>query len=186
MSGCAAEPSVARAWRSTKMLAHRLPFFIPVLLAGLGAAQTAPAHAEPAGRAGGLMITPDVPGASQSCIGPQENRWVAGARLVLRDCRPNTDKGFSHDNSEVTAVDGPLCVVAPGRGEQLALADCAGAPMWGWVGSASKAAPIRTDDGLCWVIPALDDPNTRFPFPVFAAPCKGGREPPLGFFFSRN
>lgn len=157
---------------------------------GLGAsamAMPAPAHtAAAAGRPGGDMITPDLAGASQSCIGPRDGRWEAGAKLVLKTCRAATDKGFGRAGGSVTAANGALCIAPGGADAALTLEGCGAAPAWTWSGTTAQSAPIRSADGRCWAIPAADDPSAVFPFPVIAAPCATGAKPPLGFFLSKD
>jgi hypothetical protein len=147
----------------------------------------APARAAPAPAAGD-MITPDVPGASQSCIGPRGGRWVAGADLVLHNCQPKTNNLFTRARGIVTVSNNTLCIVARGDRAPLELGGCGGGPdsTWTWAGSGTNPGPISSPDGRCWTIPALHNPNAVFPFPVVAVRCQGGARPSTKFFFSRN
>ena len=140
-----------------------------------------------ASRPNGEMVTPEFPGASQACVAPPDGGWVAGAKLVLRNCRPDTDKGFSRrDGFDVSVMNGALCVVSPGDGLPLELAACGAAAAWSWEGTVAVGKPVRNADGRCWAIPALDDPKAVFPFPVVAAPCNARGKPPLAFSFSKD
>ena len=137
-------------------------------------------------RPNGAMLTPAVAGASRSCVAPLDGRWVAGARLVLRNCRPETDKGFTQTpDGGVMVMNGSLCVAVIDNAP-LELAPCGATPTWTWTGASAEGRPIRDAQNRCWTIPALDDAKAVFPFPLIAARCQAGAVQPVSFFFSKG
>lgn len=145
-----------------------------------------------ANRPDGVMIYPDTPGASSSCVGARDGRWEAGVALVLRNCRLPGDKVYVRAGGAILIDKRPgLCIdaqQAPGaRAARLVLAACDRAStQWQSDADSLNAQPVRSANGLCWNIPALADQNAKFPFEAFAVPCSPDTAKNQKFFFAKD
>ncbi|WP_216878788.1 MULTISPECIES: hypothetical protein [Roseomonadaceae] len=150
------------------------------------AAQRAALAAQPDGDA----LFPEV--ALQACLGV-EGALEPGAELVLRNCRVPSDLIFIRraDGGLGISRQPGLCLglEAPGmsRPPVLILEPCQPAsPRWTTRATATEAAPVRSEAGLCLTIPQLEVADARFPFRVEAVPCTSAGDRAVRFILSRG
>jgi len=139
----------------------------------------------------GDMISPDWPGASQSCVTPHGGRWTAGAALELSARCPATSANvFLRKDGAIMIDRRPSLCVGISRGAHRAtveLQKCAeAATKWTSRATAGAPATIESSEGDCWTIPAIADEGARFPVAVEATPCADSKTRPLKFFFSAD
>lgn len=147
-----------------------------LLVAGvLGVMSSSTALAEPllaqanntAGQAPRLMIYPDIPGASQSCVVPSYMKWTPGTPLVLTNCPKGGSASFIRSNNTIAVAGQPGLCVGVARGAQrpvIALQKCSEASTtWTSRASSTASARVESKDGRCWIIPKLPA-NANFPF----------------------
>lgn len=145
-----------------------------------------------ASRPGGEMITPDLPGASSSCVGARDQRWEAGVDLVLRNCKLPADKVFIRADGALTLDQHPgLCIDAQsapnGGAAKLVLEACdRTAARWQSKAASTDSAAIRSAEGLCWKVDAPKDENAPFPFAMLAAPCDADPAQDAKFIFAKE
>lgn len=143
----------------------------------------------PAAVAKARLIYPDVPGASQLCVMPLDEktrrpRAAAGSRLMLVQCQAAMGSAFALDRGRITLAGQPdLCVTvaANARTADLVVSACQGSnvPAWEASGSATQAARVRAAGGVfqnqCWSAPQLDDPaNPPLPYALQLKDCGRG------------
>jgi hypothetical protein len=139
-----------------------------------------------ADRPNGVMIYPDFPGASQSCLSALGGRWEVGAAVVLGNCKVPADKRFVRSGDTI-AIDkrAGLCVDAAPNGK-LVLGPCQSAAKWDTGATSSEAQAVRSRSGTCWAIPALADDKAKFPFEAVVVPCSPDASKNLKFFFAKD
>jgi hypothetical protein len=139
----------------------------------------------------GDMISPDFPGASQSCVIAKGLHWAAGVPLVLDTCpRDKSAYRFVRAGGEIRIAGVPgLCVglsVGAHRAT-LVLEKCSEATrQWTSAATGTTAALIRSNMDDCVAIPALANDKATFPFEIEAAACKAVKPKPVTFFFENN
>ena len=137
-----------------------------------------------AARPDGMMLYPDVAGASSSCLSLQGGAKV-GSKVVLHSCEVPADLVFVKKAGGELGIYGhpDLCL---GYGRNLAVAKCNqyGA-IWETQASSTKSAVLSTSDGGCIAIPKLDETNARFPFSVDQIDC-AEESRTVKFFMSKN
>ena len=137
----------------------------------------------------GMMIYPDFPGASQSCVVPMGMKWTAGTPLVLTNCPQRGSFGFALSGRVVSVADrANLCVGSTKDGSRtiMELQYCAGATSkWAFTAGGTSSGNVQSDDGRCWVVPKLSQDGAKFPFPIETVSC-GGSPQPTKFFFEKG
>ena len=126
--------------------------------------------ARDAARPKGMMLYPDVAGASSSCLSLQGGAKI-GSKLVLRSCSIPNDLIFvKKSDGELSLYGKPdLCL---GFGDGLALTKCSPyAAVWETQATSTKSAVVSTSDGGCIAIPDLERASAKFPFAVEQVDC---------------
>ena len=137
----------------------------------------------------GEYATPDVPGASSSCVDARGGKWIAGAPLVIVNCPADgSTKRFQRGSDAITIdkSDG-LCVGVSGAGS-AALQKC-GEPGASWSAGAAgqiESVVVRSPDNRCWTVPKTTDESAVFPFEIVVAPCNAKSDKQLKFFFAKD
>lgn len=136
----------------------------------------------------GLALFPDLPGGS-ACLGV-DGPVAAGAPLMLRNCRLPGDRLFERrDDGRLGLAKHPqLCLGAKAAGGSgpapLAIEACRpDVAAWKTAATSLEAATVQSSNGLCLVVPQLDQPDARFPFAVRVAPCRADA---VKFFLSKG
>ncbi|HMN72424.1 MAG TPA: hypothetical protein PKA55_11220 [Rhodoblastus sp.] len=138
----------------------------------------------------GETISPDFPGASQSCVVARGGKWITGAELVLDTCPGDRSANRFLRAGDVLKIDKSegLCagVARGGPTPFVALRTCgeAGA-QWSADYRQGEPAPVRSADNECWTIPKLADEKAKFPFEIVVAPCDPKADRQLRFFFEK-
>lgn len=150
------------------------------------AAQRAAVAAQPDGYA----LFPEI--ALHSCLGV-EGAIEAGAAITLRNCHVPADLIFVRRADGALGVSRrpDLCLGLEGPGmsrpPRLVLQSCdAAAPSWTTSATATQAAPVQSAAGMCLVIPQMQVPDARFPFPVEAQPCSSAGDRAIRFVLSKG
>lgn len=129
------------------------------------------AHAQrAAARPDGMMLYPDVAGASSSCLSLKGGARV-GSKLVLHSCEIPDDLVFVKKADGALGIYGhpDLCL---GFGENLTVTKCNQyAAVWETRATSTRSAVVSTSDGGCMAIPDFEDPDARFPFSVHQIDC---------------
>lgn len=158
-------------------------------------------HAQTPALANALMLYPDTPGASQTCIAPvnlETGRYkiALGSQLMLISATSESEcKLFviSKQRIRVAGMDDDpqnLCVNvgAGARNGIFNLENCDDVSVTGWEvnGTSTSSSRVRSLGGVfnnqCFTIPSLANPRAKFPLPILPATCMENAAEELKFF----